>query len=225
MRRFLAPAIPDKGERIVLEDAASHHLLRVVGIAPGERVGIFDGQGASCEAALVGVEGGRAVIECVAPASPNAAAREVWLLASVLRAPVMQSVVRAGTELGATHIWPIAARRSVAKGDQSERWRRIAAAAAAQCGRADVPDVRAPAALADALSALPASPTRVVFVPGLPPQAPVAGPAALLLGPEGGLAPDEIQAALEAGFEPAGLGALVLRADTAATAALARWMV
>ena len=99
-----------------------------------------------------------------------------------------------------------------------------AASAAAQSGRDTLPDIAAPAALEAAMAALPEGVVRAVGVPGASSVAPVAGPAALLLGPEGGLTGAEVELALAAGFTPVGLGPLVLRADTAAAAGLARLM-
>lgn len=106
------------------------------------------------------------------------------------------------------------------------RWRRIAESAAAQSGRADVPDVAAPVPFAAALEAARAFGTVVILDtdPAAPPIADViakiAGPVALLVGPEGDWAPAEVEAARSAGARPASLGPLVLRVETACAVAV-----
>jgi 16S rRNA (uracil1498-N3)-methyltransferase len=130
--------------------------------------------------------------------------------------------LRMATELGVWRIQPFEAARSVVRGERVARWERIVEAAAAQCGRADLPEVRAACSLAEALRALPPDGERRVLVPGaagLPPPAP---PCVLLVGPEGGLDPREVEAALAEGFQAEGIGSTVLRVDTAVAAALAR---
>lgn len=223
MRRFRAPALAEPGEDLLLDETASHHLLRVTGIGKGERVGLFDGQGRSCLAHLVGVTAGRALlrVEAWEQAPPSSA---LTLLPALIRPAPFETVLRMATELGARHVWPWTAARSVVRGERLDRWQRIAEAAAAQCGRAELPELRLARSLADTLDALPAGIAGRVLVPGAPLlSAPDDGGAvALLLGPEGGLTDAEIALAEARGFEPAGLGPRVLRADTAAVAAIAR---
>jgi 16S rRNA (uracil1498-N3)-methyltransferase len=110
-------------------------------------------------------------------------------------------------------------------GARLERWRRIAAEAARQCGRAGVPEVGAAGSLREALAA-PAGFDRLVLATGA--VAPL-GTALrrdatgwlAVVGPEGGLAEGELAACLEAGCTAASLGPRVLRAETAAIVAAA----
>jgi 16S rRNA (uracil1498-N3)-methyltransferase len=111
---------------------------------------------------------------------------------------------------------------------RSARWEKIAREAARQCGRADVPAVAPAAALAAALAAPDLPARRVMLSPGAdtrPLRALLVdgGPAstALLVGPEGGLAAAEVEAARGAGFQPASLGPRILRVETAAIVAVA----
>lgn len=221
MRRFLCATLPAPSAPRRLSAAVSHHLLRVAGIAPGEPVELFNGRGGACRAELLSVSGGIAEMgflsDVPAPERP-----ERWLLVGMTKGPALDLIVRLATELGADHICPVLLRRSVARGDRRDRWERIAKSAAAQCGRQRLPRLVAPAGLEAALAALPAGIEGRVAVPGAPTLAAVDGPAALLLGPEGGLTDEEVEQAVAAGFVPAGLGPLVLRADTAAAAGLAR---
>lgn len=223
MRRFPAPVLPDVQGEVVLDGATSHHLLRVVGIAPGERVELYAPDGRVVAARLVQAEDGRAVLETDgAPARPDAGP-DRWLLLAQLKGAAFDTALRMATELGATAILPVRADRSVAKGDKRDRWRRVVAAAVQQCGRAGGPEVHAPQSLAAALDALPDE----VVVFWCDPVADAAadavtGPAAVLIGPEGGWSEDEAAAARAAGARPLSLGRHVLRADTAVAAALAR---
>jgi len=221
MRRFAAPALPGEGGLVSLDVEVSHHMLRVTGIAPGEGVLLFDGAGQEAPAVLESVALGRASLRQVGPAH-RVEAPEIHLLVAVCKHAAMDTILRMATELGATRIQPVLAARSVARGDRSGRWERIAAGAVAQSGRVRVPQVEAALPLDQALDTLPEGLERRVLVPGGPELAPARPPCALLLGPEGGLSPSEVALAQARGFLAEGLGPGVLRADTAVAAALAR---
>jgi 16S rRNA (uracil1498-N3)-methyltransferase len=150
------------------------------------------------------------------------------LLTAVPRGGRMDFLVQKCCELGVSRIVPIIAERSVARPEPGRRarWEKIAREAARQCGRADVPVVAAPAALATALAA-PELPERRLILStdgaGRPLRALLGAPAptALLVGPEGGFAAAENEAARAAGFLPVSLGARILRVETAAIVAVA----
>ena len=140
----------------------------------------------------------------------------------------MDFLVQKCCELGVARIVPVIAARSVARPEPGRRarWEKIAREAARQCGRADVPAVAAPAVLATALAAPDLPARRLVLSPAeagrsmralLPDRAATA----LLVGPEGGLAAAEVEAAQSAGFVPVSLGPRVLRVETAAIVAVA----
>lgn len=107
-------------------------------------------------------------------------------------------------------------------GDKVQRWQKLCDEAARQCGRASAPVVRRP----DKTSLYEDLPARrLVLSPGAPVGEASSEDLALIIGPEGGLHADEVEQALAQGFEGAGLGPWVLRSDTAAVAALARYSV
>jgi 16S rRNA (uracil1498-N3)-methyltransferase len=140
----------------------------------------------------------------------------------------MDLVVQKATELGVARILPFEAERSVVRleparaEERAGRWRRIASEAARQCGRADVPEVAAPAALDRALAALAPGTRTFVFHPGGGTlEAPAPAAVAAVVGPEGGLTDAEVRACEEAGATRAALGPRVLRAETAAIVAVA----
>lgn len=221
MRRFRAGPLPAEGGRVTLDAETSHHLLRVTVVARGERVVLFDGAGLEAEAELVAMAEGLAVLECAAPA-PGQRGEAVWLLPALVRHEAFDTLMRMATELGVTHVLPVLAERSVARGERADRWRRIVASSAAQCGRADLPEVLEPAPLVGALSRLPEGLERRVYAPGGERRSPPRGACALLLGPEGGFTSLELEIATGRGFLLESLGPRVLRADTAAAAVLAR---
>jgi 16S rRNA (uracil1498-N3)-methyltransferase len=144
----------------------------------------------------------------------------------------MELALQKATELGAAEIWPVvsfrtdAAARPALQGARSERWERVVAGAAEQCGRAVVPRV-APTTTLQGLIERPFDGRRVVLLetPGHPALPTLAADRVasllLLIGPAGGFEPAEADALRSAGFVPASLGPRVLRAETAAVAALA----
>ena len=142
----------------------------------------------------------------------------------------MDFLVEKTSELGVARIVPLVTRRSVARPvaetTRRARWEKIAREAARQCGRADVPTVDPPCPLTLALAQdLP--PRRLALWEGAR-QAPLReallgapAPTALLVGPEGGLAPAEVALAETAGFTMCGVGPRILRVETAAIAGVA----
>lgn len=207
----------------MLDAEVSHHVL-VVSLTPrGEALILFDGAGRECDATLVDVEDGRAVVELTGPIRRTKASVPLVLIAALTRKPAWELALRMATELGVTEIRPFIGARSVAKGEHRPRWSRILEGAARQSGRSEWPTLAELAPLSAQL-ALPEGLRRLVLTPGAPALPLSAGcGVALLIGPEGGLSDKELMRAQGAGFEPAGLGPWTLRADTAAAAALARY--
>jgi 16S rRNA (uracil1498-N3)-methyltransferase len=221
------------GARVELPEHSAHHAREVLRLRPGAPVRVFDGAGAEFEAVLDAVTR-RTVSARLSHAlepRPESPLRLV-LAVSPLKGDRMDLVVQKATELGVTEIWPVitfrtdAAARPALQGSRSQRWERVAAAAAEQCGRAVVPRV-APTTTLDGLLGRPFDGTRAVLLetashPALA-SLPVAPASALLLlvGPAGGFEPSEAERLRAEGFVPASLGPRVLRAETAAVAAVA----
>jgi 16S rRNA (uracil1498-N3)-methyltransferase len=228
--RFYVPeAAP--GAKVALPDHTAHHAREVLRLRPGAAVRVFDGLGREYEATLdevsrrsVSARLGRLVP--VRPESPL----PLVLAVSPLRGDRMELVIQKATELGVSEIWPVvtartdAAARPALRGSRDRRWDRVAAGAAEQCGRATLPRLESTVKLEELL-ARPFRGTRVFLLEtgAEPPLAGLARPPSLLLlvGPAGGFAPAEVDRLRTAGWVSASLGPRILRAETAAVAAVA----
>jgi 16S rRNA (uracil1498-N3)-methyltransferase len=237
--RFFVPAglAPGQlGATIELDEAAAHHATRVLRLAVGDALTLFDGTGGEHAATLVRVDKRGASVRLGAflpidRESPLA----ITLAQGIAANDAMDYAIRKATELGVASIQPLVTARSapLPAGERGDRrlahWRGVAIAACEQCGRNRVPEVLPAQAVTDWLAAWTGS--GIVFVPdaehSLAALAQPPAPLALLIGPEGGFDPREVRAALTRGFLPARFGPRVLRTETAAAAALAvlqsRW--
>jgi 16S rRNA (uracil1498-N3)-methyltransferase len=222
------------GARVVLPEHTAHHARDVLRLAPGAQVRVFDGRGAEFEATLETVS--RRVVEARLGAAvrprPESPLR-LHLALSPLKGDRMELVIQKATELGVMAFHPVvttrtdAAARPALEGSRQERWHKVASGAAEQSCRAVVPEIAPALRLAEFLAS-PFDGSRFLLLEkeGVAPLARAPEPAAgtgvlLLLGPAGGWEDSELERAAEAGFLPVGLGPRILRAETAAIAAVA----
>ncbi len=220
------------GARITLPPHAGMHLTRVLRLKFGAGLAVFDGAGHEHEATIAAVQGDRVEVRVGAirpslPPSPLA----VTLAQGVSRGERMDYAVQKATELGVHRIVPLLCERSVVRLDAEqaarklEHWNGVAIAAAEQCGRAELPLILAPRRLAEHLAAARAETgLRLVLAPHASTSLRELRPGAtveILIGPEGGLADEELSLAAFAGYEGVRLGPRVLRTETAAAAAIA----
>jgi 16S rRNA (uracil1498-N3)-methyltransferase len=212
-----------------------HYLFRVRRLAVGDALIVFDGEGREADAVVEAVDGERATLAAAAPRhAPGRAGPTLWSLVPLIKGDRMDTALEKLVELGVDHIVPFAAERSVVRLDPAraaERHRRYAAiarAAASQCRTPAVPTVAPIGDLAGALDAVAGCALKLwmseqrgaaPFVDVVPDGAGIAS-VAILSGPEGGLTDDEIAAATAVGFRAVSLGPRILRAETAAIAAL-----
>lgn len=224
------PVSPLAAGLVVLDPATSRYVVRVRRLGPGAALLAFDPEARlECDAELVDAHPRAARCLLGEPRSATAiGGLPVTLLQCAAKGDKLDRVVRDATALGARRVVVCAGARSVPRPDAAAaaRWRRVAIQAARQSGRGDCPEVLGPVAfdrgLAEArglaLALVPGAPTTLhAALDGWDP----ASDATLLVGPEGGLSPEEVARACAEGFLPAALGPFVLRTETAATAALA----
>lgn len=236
MPRFHCAVPLQAGLALALPPGAARH-VQVLRMQPGQALTLFDGRGGEY-AAVVERMGRSEVAVNVGAHDPveREAPQAVHLALGMPANDRMDWLVEKATELGATSVQPLMTAHGVLRlaGERAEKkrahWEAIAIAACEQCGRNRVPLIHPVRAYADWLGDAQADDNmqRVVLslAPGTQPLAELArtapGTAAwrVLSGPEGGLSADEEARALAQGFRPARLGPRVLRAETAALAAL-----
>jgi 16S rRNA (uracil1498-N3)-methyltransferase len=228
------------GSRVDLPPDTASHLAKVLRARVGDELILFNGDGRECNGAIESVRGSRVAASV---ADSRQVDREsplsVTLVQCVPRGDRMDFIVQKATELGVARIVPVLSQRSVVRLDKAQaeskaiHWRAVAISACEQCGRNRLPVIEAARPLLNYLGeSAPGARLRLVLEPESAPLAAAAGhgpvgasglevvDAEIAIGPEGGFAPDELEAFRVAQFSPVGLGPRVLRTETAAIAAL-----
>ncbi len=232
---FLVDDVPldaPVGAEIVITGAEAHHAAAVRRVRVGEEVTVGDGRGLWLEAVVTDVAPKRVVAAVTARTSHPAAAPRLVLVQALAKGDRDELAIQAATELGVDEIVPWQAARSVSRWDQAKaakgvaRWQTIVREAAKQAHRAWVPVVSAPVSTAQlaaraARRMLVLEPTASVPLSGVALAPDDARDLVLVVGPEGGIAPEELVALADAGATAARLGTTVLRTSTAGPAALA----
>jgi 16S rRNA (uracil1498-N3)-methyltransferase len=230
IRLFVAADL-GPGVEVALAPEQARYLFTVMRLGAGDPVALFNGRDGEWIGAArpEGRRGGVVVAE--APGRPQARPPDLWLMFAPIKKARTDFVVEKAVELGCARVLPVFTRRTAAERLRPDRLRAHAVEAAEQCGATFVPDLAEPARLEAALADWDPA-RRLMFcdeAPGAPPAAAALagaapGPWAILVGPEGGFAPEEAARLRAAAFVlPVGLGPRVLRADTAAVAAVALW--
>lgn len=225
-RLFVDEALAE-GQALALPAAQSHYLAGVMRLKAGDSLRLFDDRTGEW-AAMVEDAGRKSVRVAVGRrVAPREAVPDLWLCAAPIKRGRIDWVAEKSCELGVARLQPVLTRRTVVDKLNLERLRAHMIEAAEQCGRTALPEVAEPVTLTRLLEAWPAD-RQLVFADetGGEPLADTLrpGPAAILIGPEGGFDPPErerIRALPQA--VGVSLGPRVLRADTAAVAAIALW--
>ncbi|GGD39355.1 ribosomal RNA small subunit methyltransferase E [Microbacterium faecale] len=219
------------GDTIALAGAEAHHAAAVRRVRPGETVTITDGRGAWIEGEVLSVDPSRVEIRVVRRENIARPTPRIQLAQGLAKGDRDELAVQAATELGVDAIVPWQAARSVSRwqGAKAEkgraRWQRIAREAAKQAHRAWIPEVDDVVTTAK-LAARTQDADVVVLDPRAELPLTRAEPShdrdlLIVVGPEGGIAPEELHALISAGARAAQLGDTVLRTSTAGPAALA----
>lgn len=231
------------GGVVTLDGDQAHYLLRVMRLGPGAHVRLFNGRDGEF-AGRIGDAGRTSLRVCLDEKTRDQSeGADLWLLFAPLKKDRTDFVIEKAVEMGVAQIMPVITERTNAETVRIDRLSRLAIEAAEQTERLDVPSVAPAQRLLSVLGGWSASRTLVFadeagednsrpwggpegraasmadVVMGLPD-----GPVAILIGPEGGFSPGERDRLRSLPFvRPAGLGPRILRAETAAVAALAIW--
>ncbi|HEX2053678.1 MAG TPA: RsmE family RNA methyltransferase [Actinomycetota bacterium] len=215
---------------VVLRDANAHH-LKVRRAKPGDRIHVGDGAGRLVEAEILTAGSAEVLARVVESRTVERPSTRLAVFQGIAKSGKVDWVVEKLVELGVDEVAVFAAGRSVpvwesAKGEVLRaRWERVALAASKQSRRAWIPQVSGPLDPAEFLKRVKAVGSVLVADPsahtslgafladlGRPPEVGV------VIGPEGGLTREEIEALVEAGATPVTLGSQILRTETAGLA-------
>lgn len=218
------------GGPIRIDGPAAHYLVSVMRTKVGDPVKLFDDRTGEWLGVAASVGKRDLTLDVTQLLREREAVPDLWLCAAPLKKGRVDWLAEKACELGVARLVPVVTRRTVVDKPNTERLRAHMIEAAEQCGRTALPEVAEPVRLAALLRDWPEG--RALFfadetggVPALEAMRAHSGPAAILIGPEGGFDAEE-RAAIRA--HPSaigiGLGPRILRADTAAAAAVSLWM-
>ena len=217
-----------EGAGVTLDAAQANYLVNVMRLKPGSPVRLFDDRTGEWVAALGDATRQRATLTVSTMLRGREAGPDLWLLFAPIKRGRIDWLVEKATELGVARLQPVITHRTIVDRLNLDRLRAHMIEAAEQCDRTALPELAEPVKLDRMLREWPAG-RALVFADetgGAPLTAAAPPPpAAILIGPEGGFTPDE-RAAIRAtpAAVPVSLGPRILRADTAAAAAIALWM-
>lgn len=225
------------GARLTLEKDQSHYLVNVLRMGVGERVLLFNGRDGEWAAEIAEAHKKTCVLELVERTRAQEPLPDIWLLFAPVKKARLDFIAQKATEMGAAVIQPVFTERTVVTRLKDERLQANAVEAAEQCGLVAVPEVRAAEKLASLIVKWDkVAPGRMIFFcdenegPGatraalekLAAEGKKGAPLAVLIGPEGGFSPKEREMLRGRSDTLAlSLGPRIMRADTAAIAALA----
>ncbi len=220
------------GAELALPREQAHYLAHVLRLGPGAAVALFNGRDGEWRAGVGGLGKSRAVLRVETRLREQAAETDLWLVFAPVKKTPLDFMIQKAVELGAGALLPVITRHTAVERVRRERLRANAIEAAEQCERLTVPRVDEPVSLSHLLDQWPAG-RRLLLCAEAGEAAPIqeilgdsdpGGAWAVLTGPEGGFAETELDAMRKLPFVTAvSLGPRVLRADTAALAALACW--
>lgn len=230
-RFFKSMSIPAAvGDTLTLDGQDAVHLQRSLRLRVGDTVLVCDGRSTEYNTVITAFADNTASLEVTAVRESQAEpALKLTLYQGLPKGDKLEWIIQKAVELGVTEIVPVEMSRSIAKvGDKAAkkqaRWQAIASEAAGQSGRGILPVVTAPLFFKEALARMKDTPTIVCYEGGGQPFPALISPdqttLSLVIGPEGGIAPDEIEALRQNGAVTATMGRRILRCETAPIAAV-----
>lgn len=228
-RLFIDQPLAD-GLELRIEGGQAHYLLSVMRLKAGGTVKLFDDRTGEWLGEAVAIAKRDLIVRVVAKLREREAAPDLWLCVAPIKRGRIDWVAEKASELGVARLLPVLTRRAVVDKLNGDRLRAHMIEAAEQCERTALPELAEMTTLDALLRHWPVE--RALFFADEEGGAPMLeavrahpGPAAILIGPEGGFHPDEREAIRAAtGAVPVSLGPRILRAETAALAATAVWM-
>ena len=219
MPRFFVDQQPQDGV-LTLTGENAHHAGRVLRLRVGEGVTLCDGAGMDFDCTVEAVEKEAVTCRVVScHAADTEPKQSITLFMALPKGDKMEFIVQKAVELGVSRIVPYLSKNCVSRPDKTEkkveRWRKIAAEAAKQCGRGRLPE----AAESETALFFYENERRTGLHDAL--AGGVRDTVSLMVGPEGGFDPAEAKAAVDAGLQSVSLGTRILRCETAPIAALA----
>lgn len=226
-----------EGAEVELEVGHAHYLRSVLRLGPGEAVALFNGLDGEWLARIATVARNKASLRVERRTRAQRPEPDLWLAFAPIKRARIDFVAQKATELGAALLWPVLTRRTMVDRVNTDRLAANAVEAAEQSDRLTVPTVRDPVPLDRLLVDWPTDRPLILCdetaagggVRGIAQALDDAGPTVrervgFVIGPEGGFAEEELDRLRKLPFVTAvGLGPRLLRADTAALAALAVW--
>jgi 16S rRNA (uracil1498-N3)-methyltransferase len=216
-----------EGAEIALDAAQANYLGNVLRLGVGSELLVFDGFSGEWLAQIGEAAKKRMSLTVERRTREAESIPDVWLAFAPVKRARTDWLVEKATELGAARLMPVMTQRTVAERVRLDRLESIAIEAAEQCGRTRVPEIVEPVKLARFVEAL--DPARRMYFADETGGEPLAsamreGPAAILVGPEGGFTEEERALVRGSGASAISLGPRILRAETAALAALSAYM-
>ena len=226
--RLFVPKPLAQWAQVELDGAPAHYLGNVLRLKEGAELLIFDGNSGEWLAKIVLVRKGRMVVVAERQTRPLEAVPDLWLAFAPVKKGRVDWLVEKAVELGVARLLPIITQRTIVDKLNLERMRAHIVEAAEQCGRTSLAEIEKPVKLDAYLKSRDA--TRSLYFADESGGQPAAaafkgGPSLILTGPAGGFTPDEAAAIRAApNARAVSLGPRILRAETAALAAVAAWM-
>ncbi len=216
----LAPGAP-----VVLRDKPAHYLANVLRLGESGELLLFDGRSGEWRAVIRTAAKKQLILEVLDHIRPAEDLPPLTLAFALVKRPPLEWLIEKATELGVATLQPVITRRTVVDRLNPERLAAIAIEAAEQCGRTRLPTLLDPVPLAKLLDQPGISILFADETGGVPLLAAAKpGPTTILIGPEGGFSPEERDLILATGATGVSLGPRILRAETAALAAVSLYM-
>jgi 16S rRNA (uracil1498-N3)-methyltransferase len=235
MRRFFVKSIDENKPTVSLSGSEAKHIKNVLRLKSGDMIRLFDGSGSEYDAVIKHLSTAKTELVMARKlAATTESFIQLMVAQGFLRQKKMDALVRQLSELGMTRWIPFFSERSVPRPDKKRlaarlrRWQKIVQESFKQCGRSILPEISTPVSFEEVLALGQACTLKYIFWENESQPLPQKSGIRLsktgyriiiVLGPEGGFTPQEIEKAKDCGFEVTGLGPRILRAETATLAA------